>query len=520
MRNPLVAKAFFSRVTASFFVIGVHATSIPAVAGATAGRATPSGSQVAQDSGLAVVRGIVTDSLNGGYLSGAIVAVSGTGRMAITDSIGRFRIDGIAPGTRRIDVYHDALDEIGLSLVSPQIDFRGGDSLSFELAFPSAASIVTKLCRASDRALGPAAVFGQVVDADSNAPIAGARISVEWVEYVVNQKRVGTSLENRNATSAADGHFRVCGLPAEFTAGLSASFGGDTTAKIPVRFNPIMAAMTLRLAPGYATVPAVNAPAVNPPAVNPPAVNAPAVNAPAVNAPAAAVPAKQGSQRAGGSLTGKVVDPKGGAVPGARVAVDRPGTVALTGADGRFALHGVRPGTRSLYVRRLGYQPVEVAVDVSAATPRDLTVELANYVPMLDTVVVTAMLRDLGLERVGFSRRRKTGMGTYLGPEEIARRRAAHFVDLFTTVPIVRRSTYSDGRPVLVGRRSGLGSGCVNYFVDDVPWLGGGVEDFIMPSEVGAIEVYSAAFTPGQFRQGGRSCETVVVWTKPKLRIF
>src|SRR5688500_19696084 len=174
MRNPLVAKAFFSRVTASFFVIGVHATSIPAVAGATAGRATSAGSQVAQDSGLAVVRGIVTDSQNGGYLSGAIVSVSGTGRMAITDSIGRFRIEGIPPGTRRIDVYHDALDEIGLSLVSPQIDFRGGDSLSFELAFPSAASIVTKLCRASDRALGPAAVFGQVVDVVSNATSYGS----------------------------------------------------------------------------------------------------------------------------------------------------------------------------------------------------------------------------------------------------------------------------------------------------------------------------------------------------------
>src|SRR5688572_13107517 len=185
MRNPLVAKHFFARVTASFFLIGLHAVSIPAAAGATAGRATPSGSQVAQDSGLAVVRGVVTDSLNGGYLSGAIVAVSGTGRMAITDSIGRFRIDGIAPGTRRIDVYHDALDEIGLSLVSPQIDFRRGDSLSFELAFPSAASIVAKLCRACDRALGPAAVLGQVVDAERDTWIAGARIACGGVEAVV-----------------------------------------------------------------------------------------------------------------------------------------------------------------------------------------------------------------------------------------------------------------------------------------------------------------------------------------------
>lgn len=64
-----------------------------------------------------------------------------------------------------------------------------------------------------------------------------------------------------------------------------------------------------------------------------------------------------------------MIDPKGGPVSGARVAVDRPGKVALTTADGRFALHGIRPGTRSLYVRRIGYQPVEVPIDVKAESP-------------------------------------------------------------------------------------------------------------------------------------------------------
>ena len=168
----------------------------------------------------------------------------------------------------------------------------------------------------------------------------------------------------------------------------------------------------------------------------------------------------------------------------------------------------------------MGFEPVEVPVDVSAETPRDLTVQLADFVPVLDTIVATAMLRDLGLERVGFARRRKTGMGKYLGPEEIERRRAFHFVDLFATIPMLRRTSYADGRQVLVGRSTGMSTGCVNYFVDDMPWLGGGVEDFIMPAEVGAIEVYSSAFTPAEFRRAGEPCETVVVWTKPKLRIF
>ena len=155
---------------------------------------------------------------------------------------------------------------------------------------------------------------------------------------------------------------------------------------------------------------------------------------------------------------------------------------------------------------------------MSAGSAKDLTVQLAEFVPLLDTVVVTAMLRDLGLERVGYSRRKKTGMGTYLGPEDIKKRRAFHFTDLFMTVPMLRRM-YVGGRYILASRTYGL-LGCVNYFVDDMPWYGGGVEDFIAPAEVGAIEAYSSTFTPSQYRRPGSRCETVIVWTKPKLRIF
>jgi len=447
------------------------------------------------------IKGVITDSLNGGYLSGAIVSVSGTPRVAISDSSGRFRIDGIPPGTRRIDVFHPLLDELGIALITPQMELHPRDSVSLELALPSAQSIVRTLCRATDRSVGPAAVFGQVIDAENQEPIAGARVSVDWFEYVVNKKKVGASLEHRDAMTASDGHFRVCGLPAEFTASLSASFKGDTTAKIAVRFDPVMAVTTLRLAPNYASSSVQD------------------ITAPTAAPPPTEAPQRGGRLKRGGSLTGKVVNLQGVAVSGARVAVDRPGAAAVTAADGRFVLNGIRPGTRSLQVRRIGYQPMEVPVDVGADGAKDLTVQLAEFVPLLDTVVVTAMLRDLGLERVGYTKRKKTGMGTYLGPEDIERRHAFHFADLFMTVPMLRR-VYVDGRYVLTGRPGGMGGGCVNFFVDEMPWYGGGVEDFIIPAEVGAIEVYSSAFTPSQFRLGGAPCETVVVWTKPKLRIL
>lgn len=111
-------------------------------------------------------------------------------------------------------------------------------------------------------------------------------------------------------------------------------------------------------------------------------------------------------------------------------------------------------------------------------------------------------------------------MGTYLAPEQIQKMHALHFVDLFRSVPMVRQGYDSVGRAVLVGRPRAWGRGCIDYFVDDMPWSGGGIEDFIPPAEVGAIEVYAGAFAPPQFVRGLTGCgTTVVLWTKPKLGI-
>jgi len=297
---------------------------------------------------------------------------------------------------------------------------------------------------------------------------------------------------------------------------LSASFGGDTTAKVGVRVDPILATRRLYLAPSD---------------------EASKTQAAGVAAPAAA---SQGTAigRRPANLSGRIVNAKGEAIAGARVAIDRLNVVALSGLDGRFALRGIRPGTRTLNVRRLGFEPTEIPLDVSSDSPKDITVRLADFVPTLDTVVVTAMRRDAELDRIGFSRRKKAGMGTFIGPEKIKDLRAVKFVDLFNSVPMLRRDYDKYGRAKLVGRPHAWGRGCINYFVDGMPWLdngsrdgggiadsikasdAGGIEDFIMPSEVGAIEVYAGAFAPAPFVRGLTNCDmTVVLWTRPRLGI-
>jgi hypothetical protein len=168
-----------------------------------------------------------------------------------------------------------------------------------------------------------------------------------------------------------------------------------------------------------------------------------------------------------------------------------------------------------LSVRRLGFEPAEVPVSLHARSPTDVIVKLEKFVVVLDTVRVVA-LQDRALERVGFTRRNKMSMGYFLSPEQISRSNSYDLVSLLAMAPMLRRDN-SGGRAVLTGRGHGLGGGCVNWWVDGNPWMGGGAEDFIRPDEVAAIEVYSSGFTPGEFTRPFANCETVVLWTKQKV---
>lgn len=72
-------------------------------------------------------------------------------------------------------------------------------------------------------------------------------------------------------------------------------------------------------------------------------------------------------------VTGRVVDPAGSPVVGARVLVSAspvpvPDIAQLTGSDGGFAMAAPVPGAYRIAVHACGWAPAEVAVDISLLT--------------------------------------------------------------------------------------------------------------------------------------------------------
>lgn len=478
------------------------------LAGASlAGVSSAGAQQSARPSPLASVEGVAVDSLHRGFLRGAMLMVEGSNITASTDSLGRFRLDSIPPGARRIDVMHPILDTIGISLETKPLQLASGQKLPLVISIPSAETIVALKCTAAERGVGPAALVGFVQYSESEAPASGASVSLEWIDYQISRTSVETVPRRRAATVGANGRFQICGLPEQLAATLTATSGPDSTASFAVQLGSILgiAALELPDPQPISATPLATARTVAPPAGGTMRSRDSSVTVTRVT-----------SRAANAVLTGRVLDPAGGPLPRARVSVDS--AYALSDNDGRFVLRNLRSGTRSVVIRRLGYDPKEVIVALRARAPTDVTVRLSEFVPVLDTVRVRAVALDIGLQRLGFAQRRAAGTGYYLTPQQVAERGASRLLDLLAEAPMLRR-TAEGGRTIITGRPHGVNlfQGCVSYFVDGVRWRGDGVEDFIYPAEVAAIEVYSSNFVPSQFAHSVEPCETVVIWTKRKV---
>jgi len=214
-------------------------------------------------------------------------------------------------------------------------------------------------------------------------------------------------------------------------------------------------------------------------------------------------PAKGAGSGKTAKIAGRVVDENGRAATGARVAIDDDSISTMTNSNGYFALNDVRIGTRSLSIRKLGYEAVEIPVDVPSGGAAALSLSLGRSVAMLKAMLVTASL-DRGLEKVGFDARRRVVAGAFLGPRDIDRIFPSSLGQVLERIPRFKRY-----------------GGCVRYYVDGklMP-EGENPENFVQGVEIGAIEVYTESFVPGEFpafTRLGTPCRSVVIWTKWKI---
>jgi Carboxypeptidase regulatory-like domain/TonB-dependent Receptor Plug Domain len=437
--------------------------------------------------GTASISGLVVDSLNGGFLRGADVIVEGAKASLRTDSAGRFRIDSLQPGTFQVGVFHALLDTLGISLASQPFHV-GPDSMSFVmLAIPSATSIIKAACPVRGfRPQGTSAVIGHVIDPESLQPVPGAEVSIAWQQLEVS-KEVGVRKTPRVIRDSTDAHgaFSLCSLPNAMQASLQARKAGAVTAEIPITLGEMdseLFARTLLLSR-----------------------------------------ADSGAKTGNAVVSGRVVLEGAPSNAGSRVEVVGTDVVGLTNERGEFTIRNLPSGTHVLLARHLGFGAETVPVDLSSREPKQVTIKLPKFVAVIDPVVVTAK-RVASLEKVGFSQRQKTGMGYYMGPDQLKTMHPNQLTDILRRVPSLRVTSGPEGDVVTSSRGTSSltgGGGCVQYYVDDMPWtsaMPGDINNFVNSNEVVGVEVYAGPGTPAQYSRGMQDCTTVVLWTKFKIR--
>ena len=435
--------------------------------------------------GTGQIVGMVLDSLNGTYLSGADVIIQGAKATLVTDSLGRFRIDSIPAGTYQVGVFHPLLDTLGISLATQP--FRvGADSVtSVVLAVPSASTIIRRQCPIRPRAQGTSAVIGRVTDPETLQPVAGAEVSIAWTQIEAS-KESGIHRSPRLVydSTDADGKFRICGLPNSMQATLQARRGKSVTAEIPISIGDAdteLFARTLLLSHADSTTKVGNA-----------------------------------------TVSGRIVLENSPTNAGSRVEVVGTDVVALTNEKGEFTLKNLPSGSQVLLARHLGWGANAVAVDLSSHAPKQVTIKLSKYVAVIEPIVVTAR-RTAGLDKVGFTQRKKSGAGYYLDPEQIQRMHPTVLTDILRQVPGLRVSYTNEGEVVSSSRgvSSLSASGCVRYFVDGMEWQSaqpGDINQLVNGNEIVGAEIYQGTAAPAQYSRGMGDCTTIVLWTRQTVR--
>lgn len=234
-----------------------------------------------------------------------------------------------------------------------------------------------------------------------------------------------------------------------------------------------------------------------------------------------AMPAQDGSAPVRARLTGRVADAVGSAIVKAEILVTNTAFRAETGIDGRFELLDLPSGAVEVIVRRLGFSPAKIPLQLGSGELRDIRVLLSPVAMMMDSVAVTAEAPAVEKAYGGFESRKARGFGTFITREQIEKKNPRTTTDLFRTVSGVKLLR-ENGTPTVVSTRLGTMAYCpVRYFIDGAsyPLYGQSIDTMIQVVDIGAIEVYPGGATvPPQF--GGResACGVVAIWTRQGVR--
>jgi hypothetical protein len=444
----------------------------------------------------AQVSGVVRDSVARRPIAEALVQLVSADdpakfvRTSISDSLGRFAIRDVPVGRYTLGFFHPILDSLGVENALHALYVGSSNrAVHADLGTPSPARLRAAVCGKA-RPDSSGVIVGMVRDADG-APIAGAIVMGEWLEFVLARRSVVPATPRRQTTSGANGWFAICDVPITGSVAVRASRGSDSTGLIEVVVPSTgYVRRELYLASGAS------------------------------------------EETGAGRLNGTVAATQDGRpLAGALVSITG-GPQTRTNEAGEWSFVNAPVGTRMIEVRALGYYPDRRHVHIlSGAAP--VHISLSTLEAVLDTVRIKSS-RLSSRDRTGFADRRHSGPGRYYTADYVAKRRATFTSEIFRTIPGIRIGYASDtlatdmaiaidpNEMSLADRRllmRGIsGDWCAPaIFLDGVHIHQFGADDldgWLQPKDVAGIEVYTEATVPNEFQQGRSGCGSIVIWKK------
>jgi hypothetical protein len=206
------------------------------------------------------------------------------------------------------------------------------------------------------------------------------------------------------------------------------------------------------------------------------------------------------------------------AVPNVRVSILGQPIEGVTDAGGRFFYASPRAGRIAFVLRRLGYLPGSLMVDVNQADTARVTFAMTIAPQTLETVAVRDTISSVSPFLSGFDRRMRThaGSATYITRAEIDKAHASRVTD------VLRRTTsiaLEDSGDVVIAlaRRSGKMFKCPMQIGVDGELRFGLQLNALVAEDIHGIEVYPGPATiPSEFggMRGNLRCGLIMIWTR------
>ena len=447
----------------------------------------------AQAAEVGRIDGVVFDSVRTRPLVGARVVAVGRAaqsevrREATTDSTGRYRIDSLPVGSYIVGFESALLDSLEVTVSPREANLTAAPLATVDLAVPSAAKLRSAVCFGAALPAESGVILGHVVSAETDGPLAGVAIAMQWRDLSVDRKtlRPINRLRSDSVITDRDGWYRMCGVPTGAWVSMQIQHARYTGPVLRARVDDTLgiAIRHLSFSPSESRVDADSV---------------------AHTAETSAV-----GRTGTAALSGRVLGPTNEPVLRAEVRVRGAVGETRTDSTGWYSLGQLPAGTQILDVRRFGYEVAEVQVELRRGMTTTKDVRLRRFVVTLDT------MRSVASRYPEFEQRRyhSAYRGYYFGPEELEKMHPLYTDDILRWVPTMRVEGRGPQAKVNARVHAGTFTCPPNIVVNDVEgWSLGDVN----PKEVGAVEVYPPSVPPNVYapRMYDKGCGSVLIWMK------